>query len=732
MNHKVLAALVLVAVSSQRVDAGRDDFRTPPTGPDALAPLGQVFPAMPCRTPLAAAFSRQKAYVGSNGLLQVLLFREDAKPFDQADRARRMGPALHVLLDGQGPWRDVQQSLLPGPVPTVVTRFAWSGLTMEQQAFAAAPEGGGFWMRVSVHNGGKDPARLRIASILRNVAPAQAKEGGLFQGDGKCLLRAVSGEGVKTAARAADQVPGPTSCSRLEHELDVPAGQERSFDLNLLGQPARSWDDAYAATAKDWAHRLAPGCRLVLGDPTLQYAFEASLRQVLMMIEGRKDHARVLKGLEHYYGANPYDTFQASRALDAVGLRAEAEELLRHQIDHLRECGVFEMWEAPQPHATNVDQWIVQGLAAMGLWRHYELWGDEAWLREIAPALVKAAKATLTARREHPAPVKQGAIEVAGLLPPCGGDGGLGHGYHWSQNAGPLAGVRAAALAARKLDLPEAARLEAGLADFQKAYDQVRLKAAEASALGMIPAFPGAAGDEAKRPLWGVVMSVTAFDAIPADDPAAMATLDFLRGSKDSGLHRNLGYSHGVWPYMSASVALWHMRVGEFDEAWRVLRAFAAHASPTVCWYEEQERGPLRGHGDSADVWAAATFVHLTRKLMAWESADGLHLCAGLPADWMAAGREVAAGNVPTSWGKCSFEIRFGSADELPASASPVTAAIQLPARKRPARVHLTLAPSQGRTWRNIEVDGATSHARDGRNLVLIGPSQRVKVRIEW
>jgi hypothetical protein len=35
----------------------------------------------------------------------------------------------------------------------------------------------------------------------------------------------------------------------------------------------------------------------------------------------------------------------------------------------------------------------------------------------------------------------------------------------------------------------------------------------------------------------------------------------------------NLGYSGGVWPYMSAEVALWHLRLGETREAWHILDA---------------------------------------------------------------------------------------------------------------------------------------------------------------
>jgi hypothetical protein len=233
----------------------------------------------------------------------------------------------------------------------------------------------------------------------------------------------------------------------------------------------------------------------------------------------------------------------------------------------------------------------------------------------------------------------------------------------------------------------------------------------------MIPAFPGATGAQAKRPLWGVVMSVTAFDAIPADDPAALRTLNFLRQNKDpGGLHYNLGYSNGVWPYMSACVALWHARVGEFDEAWRVLRAFAAHASPTACWYEEQERRGVGGYGDPA-----ATFVHLTRKLLVWDQGDDLYICPGLPPDLMAAGKGLSLQGAPTTWGKCSFTLRWHQGG--------ATAEIQLPKDRRPARIRVCLAPDAATPWQALEVTGAKSHARQGRDVVLTSPQEKVTIR---
>ena len=103
------------------------------------------------------------------------------------------------------------------------------------------------------------------------------------------------------------------------------------------------------------------------------------------------------------------------------------------------------------------------------------------------------------------------------------------------------------------------------------------------------------------------------FRVLRSGDEASLEK--FLQQHLEGGLHLNVGYSRGVWPYLSAEVALWHLRLGERDEAWRILRAIVDRASTTVCWYEEIEPG--RGHGDPADVWAAAELVYLAAELLA-------------------------------------------------------------------------------------------------------------------
>lgn len=645
-----------------------------PAGPEALAPLNPNLSALPCKTPVGLPYSKLKAFVAGNGLLQT--FEYNPKYGGMGNN--RLGPGLHVLLTGLGPWKQVEQTLVCEPVPTVVTRLKWPTATMEQSVFAAAPEERGFCVRIQVTNTGKEENDYELVDVVDGAS-------GSFTGKTFRLAPGASGK----------------------------------IDLQFMGEPADR-DALLADTAKVWGEKLRPASSVTLPDSTFQYAFDASVRHMLTMIEWRPDHARILKGLQHYYGSNPYDTFQVSRALDQIGLKAEALELLRHQMRHLKNDGVFEMWERNALSAPGADQWIVQGLASAALWGHYELWGDEAWLKEMTPVLTKAASATLQAREGHAGPRKQGNVTIDGLLPPCSGDGGLKNGYHWSQNAGALYGTRVAAEAARRLGLAEAEKMEAGRRAFRDSLDAVRLRAVEAAGNEILPAFAGAEGDARFKSLWGIVMSVTAFGAIPPDDPAAVKTLRFLQNNKRDGLHRFLGYSNGTWPYLSAEVAQWHILIGEYEEAWEILKVITERASPTACWYEEFAES---GCGDPCDIWSAAEQVYLSRLLMVLPKGDDLLLCAGLPARFMAPGKKMGVTDVPLpGGGTCSFTLAFENGF--------AKAEVTLTGPKRPARLRIWMLSTETGAEPDVNVTGAESWKRQGRELILEQPGAKVSVAV--
>lgn len=688
----------------------------PPTGPEALAPLKPSLTPLPCKTPVGLPYSKLKAFVAGSGLVQTFEYNPDYGGMGN----NRLGPSLHVLLAGQGPWTKVEQTLVCEPVPKVVTRLIWPAVTMEQSVFAAAPEERGFCVRVQVTNTGKETAAYELVDVVGGA-------GGTFTGkalkrkDGRTILSA-AGIGKMLIPPEARCLPGPLGgVAHLRHTFSLAPGASGKLDLQFLGEPAPV-ETLLAEAAKVWSERLRPVARVTLPDATLQYAFDASVRYMLAMIEWRPDHARILKGLQHYYGSNPYDTFQVSRTLDQIGLQADAVELLRHQLRHLKEGGIFEMWERNALTVPGVEQWIVQGLAAAALWGHYELWGDEAWLKEMTPALVKAASSTLRARAGHAGPRQQGNVTIEGLLPPCAGDGGLGGGYHWSQNAGPLYGTRVAAEAARLLGLAEAGELEAGNRAFRESLAAVRLRAVAAAGSGALPAFAGAEGEARFKSLWGVVMSVTTFGSIPPDDPAAVATLRFLQNSKRDGLHRFLGYSNGTWPYLSAEVAQWHILLGEYEEAWTILKPITERASPTACWYEEFAEA---GCGDPCDIWSAAEQVYLSRLLLVCPKGDDLLLCAGLPSAYMAPGKQAGATDMPLpGGGRCSFSLAFES--------GRAKAEVSLTGAKRPARLRVWLLPTEASAEPEVKVTGAGVWKRQGREVILEQPSDKVTIAVNF
>ena len=147
--------------------------------------------------------------------------------------------------------------------------------------------------------------------------------------------------------------------------MRVAGGGSVSFDMQFLGD-GLSHDAAYAAAASVWREKLAPAAQLQLPNPKLQYAFDAALRQMLMLIEARPDHARVVKGLQYYYGTNPYDTFQVSRARRRrpAGRRRRTAPPPNQAPQRRR---YFRAVGNRRPAEPGAGQWIIQGLAATAL-----------------------------------------------------------------------------------------------------------------------------------------------------------------------------------------------------------------------------------------------------------------------------------------------------------------------------------------------------------------------------
>lgn len=546
------------------------------------------------------------------------------------------------------------------------------------------------------------------------------------------LLEAETRRTAVASVECGSAADAPFDTGYLVHEVELGPGEEGVFWLRLAAEDADrqvSPEVVREDSARALNTRWAAGLDVDVPDQRTRESFDLLRAQLFMLLEPAADGMRVLKGPTHYYGSNPYDTLRASRALDVCGFREEAEAILRRQLKRVRPDDVFEMWEREVP-PERVEMWIVQGLAPLAIWQHYVLWRDRAWLEEAAPTLVRAAWATRRARAGHAAELGTAQSPVSGMVPPGFGDGGLPNNAHtYAQNFGPLTGVWVALQVARELGSPDASWLETEYADFKEAM----LRSREATAMivdgyRVPPSFPTASTPEdAGSWQWGNVMAVHPLRQVPVDDELALSLLRFLQARKERGLHRNLGYGKGLFQYLSCDVGHWHLRLGEYDEAWAVFEAMLDNAGPTGGWFEEIESEPPLGYGDMPDAWATSEALHLLRELLLWEDDDAAWLATGVPAEWAQPGGRVAVRRAPTRWGRCGYAITWTEAG--------ASVDLSLPETPVPVPIRLRVRPPAGRVCASARLDGDLLPDVDGQTGMLYLPPKlagRHGAEVSW
>jgi hypothetical protein len=145
--------------------------------------------------------------------------------------------------------------------------------------------------------------------------------------------------------------------------------------------------------------------------------------------------------------------------------------------------------------------------------------------------------------------------------------------------------------------------------------------------------------------------------------------------------------SAGIWNYFASFYGHAWLWLGRGEKAARTLYAFANHASPLLAWREEQAPTGKREEicGDMPHNWASAEFIRLVRHLIVLERGDELHLCEGLPREWVHPGAVTRLDGVLTELGPISLELRVA------ADGSSAHLRLDPPRRSKPSRIVLHL-----------------------------------------
>ncbi|MHB1037725.1 MAG: hypothetical protein ACYC35_24675 [Pirellulales bacterium] len=614
-------------------------------------------------------------------------------------------------LEASGDRQKVRQSLRHPRIPIVETAEQVGKLLLTQHAWAAVSEPGPVdrwsaarvdYLRLRVKNTGQEPAEGRL--VLQVDSPLALE----LNKDRTALIQPGASGKVFCGFSPA--------CEPLEAAKPAAASGPRQYVLRFSSRKLAPGEETQVVAAfprgKDattgsldkvdmtreedraveyWRQVALPYDRICLPDAAMQGLLDGCIRNIYQARELRDGKPAFQVGPTCYRGLWAVDGSFITEAITYLGRVSEVRqgvELLASVND-----------EGPGGVAFSKKA----GIHLWMMWRHAQLSGDWAWAAKMWPSVV-AEVARIRQYRELTR--KDPKAVNFGLMPVGFGDGGLGGEHREYTNVyWNLTGLQAACQMAEKLKKPELAAWKAEYADFWSAFDRARNrdKLVDAHGLTYVPVvMKGEQPQLPQRGAWAFLQAIFPGRIFDPADPLMQSTLAMLDANQQEGLIFGTGWlPEGVWNYAGSFYAHAHLWLGHPDKATATLYAFANHASPLLCWREEQSPvgKPFQLCGDMPHNWASAELIRLVRHLLIVERGEELHLLEGLPAAWTRPGNETKLVEVPTSFGETSVTLAIDAAGN---SAKLV---VVPPKREPPQKIVIHLE-RLGRPIEEVTLDG--------------------------
>ncbi len=461
------------------------------------------------------------------------------------------------------------------------------------------------------------------------------------------------------------------------------------FNMPLSAPPTAALAEARQArqlALEYWSKINLPYSRIEVPDAGVQALLDSSIRNIYQAREIKKGLPAFQVGPTCYRGLWVVDGSFLLEAVTFLGREVEARAGIQYLLSFQRPDGSFMIMD---------NHWKETGIVLWAATRHARLTNDKEWLRRVWPQLERGFAFIRQMRADS---AKDPNAPNAGLIPDGFSDGGLGEkapeytNIYWT-----LAGLKAFAEAAQWLGqsgVAERREYEDMLAAFRRA--AARDTRTDAQGHRYVPIRMNAPATLApQRAQWAFLHAVYPGQIFAANDPLAQGNMAMLEAVENEGLVFGTGWlESGLWNYFGSFYGHAWLWLGRGEKAVQSLYAFGNHASPLLCWREEQMprgKGP-QICGDMPHNWASAEFIRLTRHTVALERGQELHLAEALPAAWIKPGATLRLKDVVTEFGPLTFELkvaRNGRAAEL---------RLEPPRRNPPTRIVLHLDTWSGRT----------------------------------
>lgn len=463
----------------------------------------------------------------------------------------------------------------------------------------------------------------------------------------------------------ADHLPAAPRPLTLEWEIK-PLAPAEQFELFVtLPQGARARREGElpdAAQAKSqaveyWKKAPLPYNRLTVGDPTVQALLDSCIRNIYQAREVKNELPAFQVGPTAYRGLWVVDGAFLLEAVTLLGRWEEARRGIEYLLSFQRPDGGFMLLD---------HHWKETGIVVWAVTRHAQLTGDRDWLASVWPRL-EQGRAFIRQMRAEAA--SDPAAPSRQLIPPGASDGGLGGIEHEYTNVyWTMVGLKAGADAARWLGRADDARAwQADYEDLAAAFRVAMQRDLRDDGRGnrVLPIRMQPQADvPPQKAQWAFLHAVHPGQLFASDDPLVRGNMAMLQACERQGLVCDTGWlAGGNWTYFGSFYGHAWLWLGDGAKAASTLYAFGNHASPLLCWREEQALGGAKpGYvGDMPHNWASAEFVRLAAHLLVFERGETLHLLEGLPRKWTAPGARNEVCGMPTVFGTIGLDLAIAA-----------------------------------------------------------------------
>lgn len=605
---------------------------------------------------------------------------------------------------GKGDSGPAAKRLVDGYLPIVIADFEHDGLKYEQTAVAwskAMSPDEPLWgfVRLKVTNPGEKP---RDVPLRWHVS--------FGDGDDR-KVREVASWNFKLA---------PGDDKRVYAKLPYLDGYEKAVESS-----ADEFDPRLAEATEYWRELIGRAVKLDTPEQRVDDAYRAWLAYTFTNVDKIDGQYEPHDGSGFYEATFGIMAAKYCNALDMWGYHDEAETYL----DSLQKL------VSPEGRFFVHFGYIDTGTLLWVMAEHYQLTGDEQWLRESAPVMIRMCDWIVRTRNESKEKEADGAL-CYGLVSARLGVDNAGTYYSYVTDGALCTGMEAAAEALRDVGMTdEADRIAKEAAAYRKDIERSMARAVtEHNGMKILPVMPDThkylkralykAHGEAEPgkgytghgyySLFASILLETQF--LPASNQYFRLITDLLE--KRHGLLMCMSAFGGPGGIDHAFTYGYWINCLERDEVERVLLGFygsLAYGMSRNTWAGVECTNVISGYNAHTlpHLRSGTQQLRLLRSMLVREEGNTLMLAQAAPQHWFAPGKKVELHEAPTHFGPVSYTIT-SAADQ-----GRIRVELVPPKRETPDSIQLFVRHPERKPIRRVSLGGKPLDSFDAGSVTL-------------